>query len=166
MAALPADADGGQPLTGTGRVTLLRTGGGAGFGAYALLYTTRPVPGGGAEAIVAAARPEDTDPVWELYRPQRYGPQASEKRPLMCWAAALETDRRKSESQAAYDQRLAQTLIRIGHNARSIPPPGLVDLPLATWDITTEYLIHLTARHLGHTIARIGRLVAVAAKEE
>ncbi|MDH2393972.1 hypothetical protein QCN29_35535, partial [Streptomyces sp. HNM0663] len=93
--ALPADADGGQPLTGTGRVTLLRTGGDAGFGAYTLLYTTRPVPGGGAEAIVAAARPEDTDPVWELHRPQRYGPQTSEKRPLMRWAAALETDRRK-----------------------------------------------------------------------
>ncbi|MEU0375346.1 hypothetical protein ABZ070_35450 [Streptomyces sp. NPDC006283] len=37
MAALPADADGGQPLTGTGRVTLLGTGGGAGFGAYAFL---------------------------------------------------------------------------------------------------------------------------------
>ncbi|MDH2394108.1 hypothetical protein QCN29_36330, partial [Streptomyces sp. HNM0663] len=92
--ALPADADGGQPLTGTGRVTLLRTGGDAGFGAYTLLYTTRPVPGGGAEAIVAA-RPEDTDPVWELHRLQRYGPQASEKRPLMRWAAALETDRRK-----------------------------------------------------------------------
>ncbi|GGT54393.1 hypothetical protein GCM10010271_67830 [Streptomyces kurssanovii] len=51
MAALPADTNGGQPLIGTGRVTLLRTGGGAGFGTYALLYTTRPVPGGGVEAI-------------------------------------------------------------------------------------------------------------------
>ncbi|MEU7039264.1 histone-like nucleoid-structuring protein Lsr2 [Streptomyces sp. NPDC046237] len=40
-----------------GAVTLLRTGGGAGFGAYALLCTTRPGPGGGVEAIVAAARP-------------------------------------------------------------------------------------------------------------
>lgn len=166
MAALPVDADGGEPLTGTGRVTLLRTGGGASFGAYALLYTTRPVAGGGVEAIVVAARPEDTDPVWELHRPQRYGPQASEMRPLMRWAAALEAERRKSESQAAYDQRLAQTLIRIGHNSRSIPPPGLVDLPLATWEITTEHLIHLTARHLGHTVARIGRLVAVEPKEE
>ncbi|MET9427944.1 MULTISPECIES: hypothetical protein [unclassified Streptomyces] len=33
MAAFPANADGGQPLTGTGRLTLLRTAGGAAFGA-------------------------------------------------------------------------------------------------------------------------------------
>jgi hypothetical protein len=74
MAALPTDADGGQPLTGTGRVTLLRTGGGASFGAYALLYTTRLAPDGGVEAVLAATRPEDTDPVWGLNRPQRHEP--------------------------------------------------------------------------------------------
>ncbi|MEU4496940.1 hypothetical protein AB0F96_26730 [Streptomyces sp. NPDC023998] len=73
MAALPAGAKGGQPLAGTGRVTLSRTGGGAGFGAYALLYTTRLVPGGGVEAVIAAARPEDTDPAWGLHTPDRTG---------------------------------------------------------------------------------------------
>ncbi|MFD7445830.1 hypothetical protein [Streptomyces sp. NPDC059909] len=165
MAALSVVPDGGQSLAGTGRVTLLRTGGGAAFGAYALLYTTRPTTDGGVEAIVAATRPEDTDPAWQLHRPQRHGPQAGESRPLTRWAAALEPDKRKSETQAAYNQRLAQTLIRIAHNARSIPPPGLVDLPLATWEITTDHLIHLAGRHLGHTVARIGRLVAVEPKE-
>ncbi|WP_329583657.1 hypothetical protein [Streptomyces sp. NBC_01361] len=164
--AFPARGDGGRPLTGTGRVTLLRTGGGAGFGAYALLYTTHPIPGGGVEAIVAATRPEDTNPAWGLHHPQRYGPQTSETRPLMRWAAALEADQRKSESQATYQQRLAGALVRIGRNARIIAPPALVDLPLATWEMTTDQLVHFPDRHLGHTTARIGRLSTLAAKEE
>lgn len=170
MAALPAGADGGQPLTGTGRVTLSRTGGGAGFGAYALLYTTRLVSGGGVEAIIAAARPEDTDPAWGLQHPRPYGPQASEKRPLMRWAAALD-EQLKADSAADYRVRLAVDLVRIGHNTRTNPSPYAVDLPLAAWEMTTEHHIELVSRkwptgYAGHTAARIGRLVAVAAKEE
>ncbi|MBT2393385.1 hypothetical protein J7E87_29190 [Streptomyces sp. ISL-1] len=169
MAALLADAEGGQPLAGTGRVTLSRTGGG-GFGAYALLYTTRLVPGGGVEAIIAAARPEDTDPAWGLQHPWPCGPQASETRPLMRWAAALD-EQLKADSAADYRVRLAVDLVRIGHNTRIIPPPGSVDLPLAAWEMTTEHHIELVSRkwpagYAGHTAARIGRLVAVAAKEE
>jgi hypothetical protein len=171
MAALPADAPAGELLAGTGRVTLLRTGGGAGFGAYALLYTTRSVPGGGVEAIIAATCPEDMDPRWGLNRPQRYGPLASEERSLMRWAAALDYEKRKSETQAAYDYRLAERLVRTAHTGRIIPPPGSVDLPLANWEITTEHVISLvtkqsSAGYAGHTIARIGRLVAVAPKED
>ncbi|MFV0131676.1 hypothetical protein ACLGI4_28975 [Streptomyces sp. HMX112] len=73
LAASPADAEGGQPLTGTEQGDLPRT---AGFGAYAPL-TLRPVPGRGAEAIVTAACPEETAEtakVAQLHRTERYGP--------------------------------------------------------------------------------------------
>jgi hypothetical protein len=64
MVALPAEVSAGELVAGTGRVTLFRTGSGSGFGAYAMLYTTRSVPGGGVEAIIAATLPEDTDLLW------------------------------------------------------------------------------------------------------
>ncbi|MGI5401367.1 hypothetical protein ACQEVG_18350 [Streptomyces sp. CA-135486] len=159
---------GGPVLGGAGRVTLSRTGGGAGFGTYALLYTTRLVPGGGVEAIIAASRPEDTDPAWALQHPRPYGPQASEKRPLMRWAAALD-EQLKADSAADYRVRLAVDLVRIGHNTRTNPPPGSVDLPLATWEMTTEphraRQQEVTAGYAGHTAARMGRLVAAAKGE-
>ncbi|NGN63139.1 hypothetical protein G5C51_04355, partial [Streptomyces sp. A7024] len=62
-----------QLLEGAGRVTLERIGGGAGpdWGAYALLYTTRPLPGG-LEAVIAAAPPEQLNPAWGLDRPRPY----------------------------------------------------------------------------------------------
>lgn len=122
------------------------------------------------EAIIAAARPEDTDPAWRLQHPWPYGPQASERRPLMRWAAALE-EQLKADSAADYRVRLAVDLVRIGHNTRIIPSPHVVDLPLAVWEMTTEHHIELVNRkwptgYTGHPAARIGRLVAVAAKEE
>ncbi|MDQ0946006.1 hypothetical protein [Streptomyces sp. V1I1] len=88
----------------------------------------------------------------------------------MRWAAALD-EQLKADSAADYRVRLAVDLVRIGHNTRINPPPGSVDLPVATWEMTPEYHIELVSRkwptgYAGHTAARIGRLVAVAAKEE
>ncbi|WP_326647424.1 MULTISPECIES: hypothetical protein [unclassified Streptomyces] len=56
----------------------------------------------------------------------------------MRWAAALD-EQLKADSAADYRVRLAVDLVRIGHNTRIHPPPGSVDLPLATWEITTEH---------------------------
>jgi hypothetical protein len=160
MSVLPLGCRCSELVTGTGRVTLTRTGGGAGFRAYALMYTTRPVDGG-VEAIVAATRPEDTDPAWELAEPHRYGPQGSETRPLMAWAAAL-NEAKANDRGDAYTLRLAQALVTTAWSTRIVPPPGAVDLPLATWEIETQYLVPL--RHAGHTAVRIGRLITVTAK--
>jgi hypothetical protein len=161
MAVLPLGYRCTELIAGTGRVTLSRTGGGADYGAYALLYTTRPVDGG-VEAIVAAARPEDTDPAWNLAEAHRYGPQASETRPLMAWAAAL-NEAKANDRGNGYVERLATALLTTAWGTRMVPPPGAVDLPLAAWEIETQYLVPL--RHAGHTAVRIGRLIAVTAKE-
>ncbi|MFD7709495.1 hypothetical protein [Streptomyces sp. NPDC059786] len=147
-----------DPIAGTGRVTLSRTGGGAGFGAYALLYTTRPVDGG-IEAIVAATRPEDTDPAWRLAEPRRYGPRDGETRSLMAWASALYEPR--NESAAAHTERLAKALLTTALSTRLVPPPGAVDLPRAAWKVRSHYLVPL--EHAGHTAVRIGHLIAVTA---
>ncbi|MGW0556681.1 hypothetical protein ACWDZ6_21130 [Streptomyces sp. NPDC002926] len=117
------------------------------------------MPGGGVEAITAATRPEDTDPAWGLQHPRPYGPLASELRPLMRWAAALD-EQLKADSAADYRVRLAVDLVRIGHNTRINPPPGSADLPLATWEMTTEHHIELVSRkwrtgYAGHTTAHL-----------
>ncbi|MBL1086815.1 hypothetical protein JK359_33460 [Streptomyces actinomycinicus] len=150
-----------ERVTGTGRVTLSRTGGGADFGAYALLYTTRPVDGE-VEAIIAATRPEDTDPAWNLAEPHRYGPRTSETRPLMAWAAAL-NEAKANDRGNAYADRLAKALLTTAWSTRMVPPPGTVDLPLAAWEIETQHVVPLW--HAGHTAVRIGRLITVTAKE-
>lgn len=161
MAALRLDYRCTELIAGTGRVTLSRTGGGADFGAYALLYTTRPVDGG-VEAIIAATRPEDTDPAWNLVEPAPYGPQFSEPRPLMAWAAALNEAKAKG-SVDFYTVRLARALLTTAWSTRMVPPPDAVDLPLAAWEIETQHLVPV--EHAGHTVARIGRLITVTAKE-
>ncbi|MFJ2007935.1 hypothetical protein [Streptomyces chartreusis] len=161
MAVLPLAYRCTEPITGTGRVTLSRTGGGADYGAYALMYATRPVDRG-VEGIVAATRPEDTDPAWHLAEPHPYGPQTSEPRPLMAWAAALNPPRTKDPADG-YTARLAMALLTTAWSTRMVPPPGAVDLPLAAWEIETQYLVPL--RHAGHTAVRIGRLITVTAKD-
>ncbi|MFE2693634.1 hypothetical protein [Streptomyces mirabilis] len=163
MAALRLVSSGGELLAGTGRVTLSRTGGGAGFGAYALLYTTRTLPGGGVEAVIAATRPEDTDPAWHLADPQPHGPQTSETRPLLKWAAAL-NERKKNEPAAGYRERLAIALVTTAWTTRIVPPPDAVDLPLAAWEMETEHLISVS--YASHTAVRIGHLVTLTAKTE
>lgn len=142
-------------VTGTGRATLSRTGGGAGYGAYALLYTTRPI-NGYVEAIIAATRPEDTNPTWNLATPRRYGPQTSETRPLLSWAAALNDPRADIE-------RLAQALLTTALSTRTTPPPGTIDLPAATWTVETQRLVPLV--YAGHTAVRIGRLISITDAE-
>ncbi|MFI6658085.1 hypothetical protein ACIBL8_21480 [Streptomyces sp. NPDC050523] len=161
MAVLPLGYRCTELIAGTGRVTLSRTGGGADYGAYALLYTTRSV-GGGVEAIVAATRPEDIDPAFNLTEPAPYGQQFSETRPLMAWAAALNEAKAK-EPVNGYTARLARALLTTAWSTRMVPPPGSVDLPLAAWEIETQYLVPY--QYAGHTAVRIGRLVTVTAKE-
>ncbi|MGW4784940.1 hypothetical protein [Streptomyces sp. NPDC004230] len=141
MSVLPLGYRHAEQLTGTGRVTLSRTGGGGGFGAYALMYATRPVAGG-VEAIIAATRPEDTDPAWALEQPTRDGPQASESRPLMAWAAALNEAKAKDRGNA-YARRLAEALLITAWSTRMVRQPRAVDLPLAAWEIETHYLVPL-----------------------
>ncbi|MFF7764264.1 hypothetical protein [Streptomyces griseorubiginosus] len=161
MAVLPLGYRCTEPIAGTGRVTLSRTGGGADYGAYALLYATRATAGG-VEAIVAATRPEDTAPAWNLTQPAPYGPRFSEARPLMAWAAALNEAKAKDGADG-YVVRLAKALLTTAWSTRMVPSPTAVDLPLAAWEIETQYLVPL--QHAGHTAVRIGRLIAVTAKE-
>jgi hypothetical protein len=161
MAVLPLGYRCTEPIAGTGRDTLSRTGGGADYGAYALLYTIRSVDGG-VEAIVAATRPEDTDPAWNLTEPAPNGPQFSETRPLMAWAAALNEAKAK-EPAGGYTARLVRALLTTAWSTRMVPPPGAVDLPLAAWEIETQHLVPL--QHAGHTAVRIGRLLTVQIKE-
>ncbi|MFC7261519.1 hypothetical protein [Streptomyces lutosisoli] len=141
----------------------LVSSGGAGFGAYAVPYTTRPLSGGGVEAVIAATRPEDTDPAWQLAEPQPHGPQTSETRPLLKWAAAL-NERKKNEPAAGCRERLAVAQVTTGGTTRIVPPPDAVDLPLAAWEMETEHLISVS--YASHTAVRIGRLVNVTAKTE
>ncbi|MFI9588256.1 hypothetical protein ACIHCQ_42225 [Streptomyces sp. NPDC052236] len=172
MAALPPRRHAGRELlTGTGRVTLARTGGAApGWGAYALLYTTRLLDGR-LEAVIAATRPADTDPAWDLHHPRPYGPKHDETRPLRNWAAATNPPQAKTENAAAYNERLALFLLRVGFAARLVPPPAGVDLPLAQWEVQVEGAITLTPVKGGthgfasHSVVRIGRLITVTAKE-
>ncbi len=108
MPVRPTSAPG--TVSGAGRVTLSRAGGGAGpdWGAYALLVTTRPV-GDGAEAVIDYCAPDDPllDPAWELHHEQACGPAGGARRPLGDYAAAANVPRGRSESLPAYGQRLA-----------------------------------------------------------
>ncbi|GAA2350508.1 hypothetical protein [Streptomyces violaceusniger] len=172
MAALSRRRRAGrEPLTGTGRVTLTRTGGAApDWGAYVLLYTTRLVDRQ-LEAVIAAARPADTDPGWGLHLPRPFGPQHDETRPLRSWAAAVAPPQTKSETAASYNERLAIYLLNTGYSARLIPSPASVDLPLAQWEVEVEGTVALTPlkeRDHGfaaHSTVRIGRLISITAKE-
>ncbi|MBP5866108.1 hypothetical protein [Streptomyces caniscabiei] len=162
---------GRERLTGEGRVTLTRTGGAApGWGAYVLLYTTRQVDRR-REAIIAAARPTDTDPAWGLHEPRPHGPQGNETRPLRAWATAVTPPKGKAESVAAYNERLALHLLTTGYSARLVLSPTSVDLPVALWEVEVDGAVDLPPvkdrQHgfAGHHTVRIGRLISVTSKE-
>lgn len=173
-AAAPSRPDPGRGrLTGTGRVTLTRTGGVApGWRAYVLLYTTLTTDAGQLHAVIAATRPADTDPGWGLQTPRPYGPEGEEDRRLGQWAAAATSPQAKGESAAAYTERLATYLLRVGHSARIAGGPTTVDLPVAQWEIDTDTTVHLTPTkgrrdgYGGHDAVRIGRLLHLAPKEQ
>lgn len=161
-----------EPLTGSGRVTLARTGGGAapGWGAYILLYTTQPMPGGGRAAIIATTAPDhpDLNPAWGLHRPAtRHSEPGTATRPLWEYAAAATPPQGRSESAAGYDCRLALYLLTTPLAPRLIPRPAAVDLPAAAWAVDLYRTIHLPpgALHAGHTAVCIGRLLTLTSKE-
>ncbi|MFP8945218.1 hypothetical protein ACLIYM_27795 [Streptomyces fenghuangensis] len=84
---------GGRATAGTGRVTLARTGGGAGpdWGAYVLAYTSTLLPDGTRAALVAATVPDDPalDLAWGLrLAPTRWSTASSARRPVWEYAAA------------------------------------------------------------------------------
>ncbi|MGW3563578.1 hypothetical protein ACWDSL_06695 [Streptomyces sp. NPDC000941] len=160
-----------EPLTGSGRVTLARTGGGAtlGWGAYILLYTTQPLPGGGRAAIIATTAPDhpDLNPEWGLHQPAtRYSEPGTATRPLWEYAAAA-TPPQGNESADRYDCRLALYLLTTALEPRLILRPAAVDLPAAAWAIGPYRTIHLppSDAHAGHTAVRIGRLLTLTPKE-
>lgn len=161
-----------EPLVGTGRATITRTGGGAGsgWGAYILLYTTQPLPGGGLAAIIATTAPDhpDLDPAWGLHRPAtRYADPGTATRPLWDYAAAATPPQGRSEPTARYELSLALYLLSTALSPRLVPHPATVDLPAAAWEIVPYRSIHLPpgTAHAGHTAVRIGRLVTLTPKE-
>ncbi|MGW4651344.1 hypothetical protein [Kitasatospora sp. NPDC004289] len=147
MPVLPATAPG--TVTGAGRVTLSRAGGGAGpdWGAYALLVTTRPADDGtSTEAVIGYCAPDDPllDPAWNLHQEQPHGPAGTARRPLGDYAAAANAARGRSEYPAVYSQRIALYLLRVATATRLVHSPTITDLPWADWTLTTEHHVHLT----------------------
>ncbi|MGK4586204.1 hypothetical protein [Kitasatospora sp. HPMI-4] len=175
MAARPTVVPG--HLTGAGQVTLSRTGGGAGpdWGAYALLYTSRPLPGGGSEAVIGYCPPDADllDPAWDLHQQRPYGPAGTATRPLGDYASASTPARTKSESPASYSQRMALFLLRIATATRvNASSPHVIDLPWAAWTLATEQHVVLAVDpdhpHRGwacHHQVRVGRLIALQPKQ-
>ncbi|MEV6133184.1 hypothetical protein AB0M05_41400 [Streptomyces violaceusniger] len=159
-----------DPILGTGRVTLARTGGGAGpgWGAYILLYTSQPQPDGGRAAIIATTAPDhpDLNPAWGLHRPAtRYADPDTATRPLWDYAAAANTPQGR-EAADRYELRLALYLLGTALAPRLVPRPTAVDLPAAAWEIAPYRTIHLPpGANAGHTAVRIGRLVTLTPKE-
>ncbi|MFI9365975.1 hypothetical protein ACIG5E_33730 [Kitasatospora sp. NPDC053057] len=173
MAARPHTVPG--HAAGAGRVTLSRVGGGAGpdWGAYALLYTTRPV-GGRTEAVIGYCAPDDPllDRAWGLHQQRPYGPAGTARRPLGDFAAASNPARGRSESPAAYGQRMALFLLRIATATRLVHSPRITDLPWADWSLATEQHVHLAPDPdhpgrgwAGHDQVRIGRLLTLQPKQ-
>jgi hypothetical protein len=156
---------------GAGQVTLVRHGGGAGpdWGAYALLVTTVQLADGGTEAVIAAAPPEQVDPVYGLHLPTRYGPAGSARWPLWEYAAAA-TGTAGAKETGATAQALAEYLLRIATSARISAGANSVDLPWALWQIRTEQHLELALvpgrSHGwgGFVSLRIGRLLTVTPK--
>ncbi|MFB7672216.1 hypothetical protein ACFC26_12450 [Kitasatospora purpeofusca] len=172
MPVRPAAAPG--TVSGAGRVTLSRTGGGAGpdWGAYALFFTTRPA-GEGTEAVIGYCAPDDPllDPAWGLHQEQPYGPAGIARRPLGDYAAAANAARGRSESPSAYDQRLALYLLRIAAATRLVHFPRIADLPWADCTLTTEQHVrlvldpdHPTRGWAGCHQVRVGRLLILQPK--
>ncbi|MGW2543810.1 hypothetical protein ACWC5I_23760 [Kitasatospora sp. NPDC001574] len=173
MPARPANTPGA--VSGAGRVTLSRAGGGAGpdWGAYALLFATRPVDED-TEAVIGYCAPDDPllDPAWELYQEQPYGPAGTARRPLGDYAAAANVPRGRSESLPAYGQRLALYLLRVATATRLVHSPRITDLPWADWTLTTEQHVHLTPDPdhptrgwAGCHQVRVGRLLTLKPKQ-
>lgn len=157
-----------ESLAGTGRVTLARTGGGAGpdWGAYILLYTTQPQPDGGRAAIIAPDHP-DLNPAWGLHQPANlHADPGTATRPLWDYAAAANTPQGR-EPSPRYELRLALYLLDSALGPRLVPHPTAIDLPEAGWEIVPYRPIPLPpgAAHAGHTAVRIGRLVTLTPKE-
>ncbi|MGW4806423.1 hypothetical protein [Kitasatospora sp. NPDC004272] len=174
MAARPSTTPG--DTAGAGRVTLLRTGGGAGpgWGAYALLYATRPADGGLTEAVIGYCAP-DADllhPAWGLHEQRPHGPAGTARRPLGEYAAAANPPRGRGEPPGAYAQRLALFLLRIAAASRLVPSPRITDLPWASWTLATDQHVHLTPDPdhpgrgwAGHHQVRVGRLLTLQPKQ-
>jgi hypothetical protein len=156
---------------GAGQVTLVRHGGGAGpdWGAYVLLLTTVPLPGGGTEAVIAAAPPDQVDPAYGLHLPRPYGPTGSARWPLWEYAAAA-TGTAGAKDTGAQAQALAVYLLRIATSARISGAPATVALPWALWEIRTEQHLQLAPVQGrshgwgGFASVRIGRLLTVTPK--
>ncbi|MEU4901893.1 hypothetical protein AB0B12_37990 [Streptomyces sp. NPDC044780] len=158
-------------MTGTGRVTIARTSGGAGpdWGAYILLYTTQLEPDGGRAAVIATTAPDhpDLNPDWQLHRPAtRYADPGTATRPLWDYAAAA-TPPQGREPAARYELSLALYLLDTALSPRLVPHPAAVDLPTARWEIVPYRTIPLPpgAAHAGHTAVRIGRLATLNPKD-
>jgi hypothetical protein len=157
---------------GAGQVTLVRHGGGAGpdWGAYALLVTTVQLADGGTEAVIAAAPPEQVDPVYGLHLPRPYGPTGSARRPLWEYAAAA-TGTAGAKDTGAQAQALALYLLRISTSARISGAPTTVALPWALWQIRTEQHLQLAPVQGrshgwgGFASLRVGRLLTVTPKD-
>ncbi|MGE7436997.1 hypothetical protein [Kitasatospora sp. NPDC001175] len=173
MPARPSSTPG--HLVGAGRVTLSHAGGGAGpdWGAYALLYTTRPVDGR-TEAVIGYCAPDDPllDPAWGLHQQRPYGPAGIARRPLGDYAAASNPARGRSESPGAYGQRMALFLLRVATATRLVYSPRITDLPWAAWTLATEQHVllapdpdHPGRGWAGHHQVRVGRLLALEPKQ-
>ncbi|WP_031511545.1 hypothetical protein, partial [Streptomyces megasporus] len=139
---------GGRPAAGTGRVTLARTGGGAGedWGAYVLAYTSTLLPDSTRAALVAATTPDDPalDPAWGLrLAPTRWSAAGSARRPVWEYAAAATPPKGATEPVARWEQRLAVYLLIAALAPRLIPTRASVDLPAATWQAAVDRTVHL-----------------------
>ncbi|MEY9961349.1 hypothetical protein [Streptacidiphilus sp. MAP5-52] len=156
---------------GAGPVTLARHGGGAGpdWGAYVLLVTVVQLSGGGTEAVIAAAPPDQVDPAFGLHLPRPYGPTGCARRPLWEYAAAA-TGTAGAKETGATAQALAEYLLRIATSARISGGPATLALPWAAWQIRTEQHLQLSPIQGrshgwgGFASVRIGRLITVTPK--
>ncbi|MEE1943278.1 hypothetical protein V1L54_28390 [Streptomyces sp. TRM 70361] len=168
-ARTPGPGD-GRPAAGIGRITLARTGGGAGpdWGAYVLAYTSTLLPDGSRAALVAATTPDDPalDPAWGLrLAPTRWSDPGNARRPVWEYAAAAAPPKSATEPVGRWEQRLAVYLLTAALTPRLIPTRATVDLPTADWKATIDRTVHLDVPHAGHTRVSIGRLTACAPKE-
>ncbi|MCH6162017.1 hypothetical protein [Streptomyces marispadix] len=150
-----------ERIGGTGKVTLARIWAGLpGWGTYGLLYATALVDGR-VTATLAAADPAALDTWLSANSARPYGNPAAEKRTLWAWAAAAESPQGASESQPAYERRLATYLARTGHAARLSSASR--DLMCTEWEMDLDGALSLAAPggdagHAGHHQLWIGKL--------
>lgn len=136
-----------------------------------LLVTTVRLPGGGVEAVIASAPPEEVDPGFGLHLPRPYGPTGSARKPLWEYAAAATGTAGRAENGPGA-QALAEYLLRIATSARISGGPNTIALPWARWEIRTEQHLQLAPvpgrAHGwgGFATARIGRLLTVQPKDQ